>query len=240
MTNQSAVEIRRSGERFHTKTFWLDSKHSFSFGPHYDRDNTNFGLLVVSNDDIVRPGSGFSTHGHRDMEIVTWVLNGELEHKDSEGHRGLIVPGMAQRMSAGRGILHSEMNNSGITPVHFIQMWVLPDTDSINPGYEEKDIRDLIKRGGLFPIASGRNLDGAIRIHQREAGLWGARMNEGETVTLPDSAYVHVYVAQGNIELESVGNLNSGDAARLTSAGPRRVTAKANGSEILLWEFTAA
>src|SRR5439155_19972961 len=123
-TTEPIIDIRRATERFATRTTWLNSRHSFSFGGHYDPENTHFGLLLVSNDDVVQPGSGFMTHPHRDMEIVTWVLEGELEHKDSEGNTGVIVPGDAQRMSAGRGIYHSELNPSGQTPVRFIQMWV--------------------------------------------------------------------------------------------------------------------
>src|SRR5262245_2020900 len=171
-----AIDIRRADERFSTRLRWLDSKHSFSFGHHYDPTNTHFGLLLVSNDDVVKPGTGFSTHPHRDMEIITWVLDGQLEHKDSVGNRGIIVPGDAQKMSAGRGILHSEMNNSGVSPVHFIQMWVLPDTENLDPGYEETNVGSLLNSGQLFPIASGQGLDGAIRIHQKNATLWGARL----------------------------------------------------------------
>ena len=121
-TSSSAVDVRRSADRFATNIGWLDSHHSFSFGHHYDPRNTGHGLLLVNNDDIVRGGSGFDTHPHRDMEIVTWVLSGELEHKDSEKNRGVLYPGLAQRMSAGRGIWHSEMNNSGSDDVHFVQM----------------------------------------------------------------------------------------------------------------------
>src|SRR5262245_44546640 len=134
MTNET-VDVRRAGERFHTRTSWLDSHHSFSFSRHYDPRNVNHGLLLVSNDDIVKPGTGCQTHPHEDMEIVTWVLSGELEHKDSVGNKGIIYPGLAQRMSAGTGILHSEINPSDSKDVHFVQMWVLPDTEGISPGY---------------------------------------------------------------------------------------------------------
>src|SRR4051812_41749283 len=137
------VDVRKAGDRFATRIDWLDSKHSFSFGGHYDPHNTHFGLLLVSNDDIVAPGTGFETHPHRDMEIVTWVLSGSLVHQDSEGHSGVIYPGLAQRMSAGTGILHSEKNDAWRLrpgaehddPVHFVQMWVVPDTPAIDPGY---------------------------------------------------------------------------------------------------------
>src|ERR1700754_3295828 len=120
----ASVDIRRATDRGITTTDWLDSKHSFSFGDHYDPSNTHHGLLLVNNDNIVAPGTGFDTHPHRDMEIVTWVLQGQLAHQDSAGNSGVIYPGLAQRMSAGRGILHSEKNHSATEPVHFVQMWV--------------------------------------------------------------------------------------------------------------------
>jgi quercetin 2,3-dioxygenase len=233
------VDIRRANDRFHTRTGWLDSRHSFSFGHHYDPQNTRFGLLLVSNDDVVKAGTGFDTHPHRDMEIVTWVLEGELEHQDSEGNRGLIVPGDAQRMSAGTGILHSEMNYSAKTDVRFVQMWVLPDTRSIDPGYQETHISGLIDSGQLVPIASGQGHDGAVRIQQQAATLWGARLKPGASVTLPDASYVHLYVARGPIDLEGAGRLAEGDAARMIAADGRVVTAPQDGAgaEILAWEF---
>src|SRR5687767_6924617 len=178
------VDIRRSEDRFLTKTGWLDSKHSFSFGHHYDPQNTHFGLLLVSNDDVIRAGTGFDTHPHRDMEIVTWVLDGEIEHKDSQGNKGIIYPGLAQRMSAGTGIWHSEMNNSGKKDVHLVQMWVAPDTESIKPGYEQLDINPIIDKGGLVPIASGRGHNAAIAIRQKGAVLWGGRLKPGEVVQI--------------------------------------------------------
>lgn len=233
------VDIRRSADRFLTKTGWLDSKHSFSFGHHYDQANTHFGLLLVSNDDIVRAGTGFDTHPHRDMEIVTWVLEGELEHKDSQGNRGLIVPGDAQRMSAGTGILHSEINYSAKTDVRFVQMWVLPDTKSVNPGYQETNIGSQMANGQLTPIASGSGHDGAVSIQQKAATLWGARLKPGASVTLPDAPYVHLYIARGPVDLEGAGQLAEGDAARMIAADGRVVTAPADGAgaEILAWEF---
>ena len=233
------IDIRRSAERFVTRAAWLDSRHSFSFSRHYDPRNTHFGLLLVSNDDIVKPGTGFSTHPHRDMEIVTWVLEGELEHKDSEGHIGLIVPGQAQRMSAGRGILHSEINYSARNPVRFIQMWVLPDTERLTPGYQETDIGGLIGSGELVPIASGQGHDGAVSIHQKDATLWGARLQPGGSVALPVAPAVHLYVARGPVTLDGEGELAEGDAARISFSDGRRVNAPAGGAgaEILVWEF---
>jgi quercetin 2,3-dioxygenase len=235
---QSIVDIRHGSERFHTRAGWLDSYHSFSFSHHYDPANTHHGLLLVSNDDVIKAGTGFSTHPHQDMEIVTWVLNGELEHKDSEGNKGIIYPGLAQRMSAGTGIWHSEMNPRGDRDVQLVQMWVLPDTESINPTYEQLDINPQLEKGGLVPIASGRGHNAAISIRQRGAVLWGGRLRPGEVVQIPDARFAHLYIAKGAAELEGAGPLAKGDAVRLTAAGGRRLTADpAVGAELLLWEM---
>jgi redox-sensitive bicupin YhaK (pirin superfamily) len=236
--NASTIDIRRSDERFHTKIGWLDSYHSFSFAGHYDPSNTHHGLLLVSNDDIIKAGTGFLTHPHRDMEIITWVLSGELEHKDSVGTKGIIYPGLAQRMSAGTGIWHSEMNPRKDEPVHLVQMWVLPDGERITPNYEQLDINPYLDQGGLVPIASGRGHEAAISIRQREAVLWGGRLKRGEAVTVPDARFVHLYVAKGAADLEGAGSLAGGDAMRLTAAGARRLTADpTSGAEVLIWEM---
>ena len=235
MSTTPAIDVRRSDDRFQTRAGWLESQHSFSFGRHRDPANTHHGLLLVNNDDIVRGGTGFDTHPHRDMEIITWVLAGELEHKDSEKNRGVIYPGLAQRMSAGRGIWHSEMNNSGDDDVHFVQMWVHPDTESIGPGYEQLDINAELARGGLVPIASGKGHDAAISIRQRDAVLWGGRLGAGESVTVPDDRHVHVFVPVGSADLAGGGRLDTGDAARLTKAGTPLLTAGDDGAEVLIW-----
>ena len=237
----STIDIRRKGDAFHTQTSWLDSRHSFSFGHHYDPANTHHGLLLVSNDDVIRAGTGFETHPHRDMEIVTWVLDGEVEHKDSQGNKGVIYPGLAQRMSAGTGILHSEMNNNGKKDVHLVQMWVVPDTESIKPGYEQLDINPELAKGGFVPIASGQGHKAAIQIRQKGAVLWGGRLKAGEAVPLPDSRYAHLYIAKGAAVLEGAGTLHAGDAVRLTAAGSPRLTADdKSGAEVLLWNMTEA
>ena len=244
------VDIRRAGERAKTAIGWLDSKHSFSFGHHYDPGNTHFGLLLVNNDDVVDPGTGFETHPHRDMEIVTWVLRGQLVHQDSQGHNGLIYPGLAQRMSAGTGILHSEKNDSWrltgdpehTEQVHFVQMWVAPDEAGIRPGYEQLEISDELLRGGLVPVASGRpeHRDAAaISIAQKHAALYAARLGPGQSVALPDAPFVHAFVALGSVDLEGTGPLATGDAARITADGGRRVTAGPEGAELLAWEMHA-
>jgi len=229
------VLSRRSSDRFHTQAGWLDSKHSFSFGHHRDHTNTHHGQLLVLNDDRVAGGTGFETHPHQDMEIVTWVLDGELEHKDSEGNRGLIYPGLAQRMSAGRGIWHSEKNLSPSADVHFIQMWVVPDRESIDPGYQQLDINDQLAAGGLVPVASGQGHDAAISIQQKDAVLWAARLSPGDRIELPEAAYGHVFVAKGSGELEANGRLDTGDAVRLTDVDNLSFVADHEGTEMLIW-----
>jgi redox-sensitive bicupin YhaK (pirin superfamily) len=230
-----SIDVRRANTRAHTEIGWLDSWHSFSFGRHYDPNNTHHGLLLVSNDDRVAAGTGFTAHSHRDMEIVTWVLSGRLLHADSEGNRGELYPGLAQRMSAGTGIMHSEMNASPDEDVHFVQMWVPPDTEGIEPGYEQRDINEALAKGGLHPIASGQGHPGSIRIHQRDAVLWGGRLEPGETVSIADAPHVHVFVARGQSDLDGAGEMNEGDAARLTDAGTVALRAGASGAEVLVW-----
>jgi hypothetical protein len=229
------VEIRTAGTRPHTRISWLDSRHSFSFGHHVDPGNTGHGLLLVSNDDRVRGGSGFATHPHQDMEIITWVLSGRLQHKDSEGNSGELYPGLAQRMSAGTGIWHSEMNPSPHEDVHFVQMWVPPDTAGVDPSYEQLDINTELDRGGLHPIASGQGHDAAISIRQNGAVLWGGRLAPSESVAVPDGRHVHLFVALGSAELEVGGALAEGDAARLTGAGSPALVAGPEGAEVLIW-----
>ena len=247
---QPEVDIRRADDRFKTKIGWLDSKHSFSFSRHWDPDNTHHGLLMVNNDDIVLPGQGFETHPHRDMEIVTWVLQGSLVHQDSTGTAGVIYPGLAQRMSAGTGILHSEKNDSWTLaggprhdePVHFVQMWVVPDEDGITPGYEQLEIEDELLRGGLVPVASGMDRhDGAaaIRIRNRYAALHAARLGAGQSIELPEAPYLHLFVPRGTVDLEGAGTLVAGDAVRFTASGGQRVTAL-DPAEVLVWEMHAA
>jgi redox-sensitive bicupin YhaK (pirin superfamily) len=244
------VDIRRAEARVATRLGWLDSKHSFSFGSHYDAGNTHHGLLLVNNDDIVAPGAGFETHPHRDMEIVTWVLRGQLVHQDSQGHNGVIYPGLAQRMTAGTGILHSEKNDAwrlqpgaaDDEPVHFVQMWVVPDEAAVEPGYEQLEIDAELLSGGLVPVASGLPRDdgaAAIRIKNRYAALHAGRLEAGESVQLPDAPYLHLFVPRGAVTLEGAGALHTGDAVRFTGIGGHRVTAT-EPAEILVWEMHAA
>jgi redox-sensitive bicupin YhaK (pirin superfamily) len=243
------VDVRRADERFKTRISWLDSKHSFSFGQHYDPANSHHGLLLVNNDDVVTPGSGFETHPHRDMEIVTWVMQGSLVHQDSTGHNGVIYPGLAQRMSAGSGILHSEKNDSWRLdggrehrePVHFVQMWVVPDEGGIVPGYEQLEIDDALLTGGLVPVASGMAKHqgaAAIGIRNKFAALYAARLQPGQTVQLPEAPFLHLFVPRGTVTLEGAGELRTGDAVRFTGTGGQRVTAT-EAAEILVWEMHA-
>jgi redox-sensitive bicupin YhaK (pirin superfamily) len=232
----TAIDLRPAEGRFHTKIDWLDSWHSFSFGEFYDPANTHHGLLRVLNDDVVAPGRGFGMHPHRDMEIVTWVLDGALEHRDTEGNVGVITRNVAQRMSAGTGLRHSETNASATEPVHLLQMWVPPDTTGIPPGYEQQDVSDRLVADAMFPLASGREDSSAIHIHQRDATLWVTRLGPGRAVTLPAAPFVHVFVAEGTAELPGSPPLYTGDAARLVNAGAIDATAGDGGAHLVVWE----
>jgi redox-sensitive bicupin YhaK (pirin superfamily) len=248
-TRTPLVDVRRSPERSETNLSWLRGRHSFWVGGRpYDPDNTHHGLLLVHNEDVIRPGSGFETHPHQDMEIVTWVLEGALVHQDSAGNAGVIYPGLAQRMSAGTGIQHSEKNDSWrlrgephTNPVHLIQMWVVPDEAGVTPGYEQLEIDHELLSGGLVTVASGMaRHDGAaaIRIRNRQAALYAARLRPGQPVQLPDAAFLHLFVTRGTVELEGTGPLEAGDAVRFTASGGQRVTAT-GPAEILVWEMHA-
>lgn len=242
------VDVRPASQRFTTDFGWLDSKHSFSFGHHRDRSNIHHGLLLVSNEDKVAANTGFETHPHRDMEIVTWVLEGSLVHKDSEGNTGILTPNLAQRMSAGTGILHSEKNDSWTVhgqphdrPVHFVQMWVIPDTSGITPGYEqlELDPADLAGKWGVVASGMERHAnDSAIKIRNRYAAFHVARLQAGDTVTVPEAPYLHVFMPYGLADLEGHGVMSAGDAVRFTASGGQRITAY-EPAELLLWEMHA-
>ena len=245
----ATVDVRRAADRFKSNFGWLDSKHSFSFGRHFSRTNTHHGLLLVNNDDVVDAGTGFDTHPHQDMEIVTWVLEGSLVHQDSTGHNGVIYPGLAQRMSAGAGILHSEKNDSWRIagdahrdPVHFVQMWVVPDENNIAPGYEQLEIDNERLAGGLVPVASGmakHDGESAIRINNKYAALHAARLQPGQSVELPEAPFLHLFVPRGTVTLEGAGDLATGDAVRFTATGGQKVTAT-EPAEILVWEMHAS
>ena len=191
----SGVQLVRSADRFATDWGWLDSRHSFSFGQHYDANNTGFGVLLVSNEDVVAPGAGFETHPHRDMEIVTWVIEGSLVHQDSHGHSGVIYPGLAQRMSAGTGVTHSEFNHAKDQTTHFLQIWIEPNTLEVEPSYEQRTIPLTDKQGKLCLIASHNGQNHSVKIHA-DANLYSGLFEGTQTAELAldpkRKAYVHL------------------------------------------------
>ena len=242
------VSLLRAADRHQTQLSWLHGRHSFDTGIDPFGTDTHHGVLIVNNHDTIAPKTGFDTHPHRNMEIVTWVLNGALVHQDSEGHHGVVYPNLAQRMTAGTGIRHSEKNDRSAVnpdadrPVELIQMWVIPDEPEVTPGYEQLELDPADTQGRLAVVASGmaRHRDqAAIRIRNKYAALHVARLQPGESVTVPDAPFAHVYLARGQMDLEAAGRLAAGDAARLTAAGELRVSAT-EPSEVLIWEMHAS
>lgn len=210
------MEFRRSEDRGHANHGWLDSFHSFSFADYHDPAHMGFGALRVINEDRVKPGMGFGTHGHRDMEIVSYVLAGALEHKDSMGNGSVIRPGNVQRMSAGTGVRHSEYNPSSADPAHFLQIWILPGVTGIAPGYEEKTFSEADKRGRLALIASPDGREGSVTIHQDAllfAGLFDG--DEAASLALAPGRRAYIHVARGEVTVNGQP-LAAGDAAKLT------------------------
>lgn len=207
--------IRRSHERGFADHGWLKSYHTFSFADYYDPEHVGFGPLRVINEDRVAPGAGFGTHGHRDMEIISYVLEGELAHRDSLGSGSVIRPGDVQRMSAGRGVRHSEFNNSDKDEVHFLQIWIQPNELSIAPEYEEKRFTPEDKRGRLRLIAAPDGAEGSVRIHQDArvyAGLFDG--DERDELALEPNRRAFVHVARGSVTVNGEA-LNTGDALKI-------------------------
>jgi quercetin 2,3-dioxygenase len=210
------LELRKSGERGYADHGWLKSHHTFSFANYYDPDHGGFGVLRVINEDQVAPETGFGTHAHRDMEILSYVLEGELEHRDSMGNGSIIVPGDVQRMSAGRGVLHSEMNPSATKPVHFLQIWIQPNVRGIRPSYEEKHFPASVRRGRLKLVASHDGVDGSIRLHQDArvyAGLFNGK--ECDVLRLAPGRNAYVHVGRGRVSANGIA-LEPGDGLKLT------------------------
>lgn len=228
--------VRRSNERGQADHGWLKSFHSFSFADYFDPQHVEFGPLRVINEDRVQPGMGFGTHGHRDMEIISYVLEGELAHKDSIGNGSVIRPGDVQRMSAGSGIRHSEFNPSQNRPVHFLQIWIQPNVHGIEPSYEEKHFAEADKRGRLRLIASADGAEGSVRIHQ-DARLYAGLFDGAEAATLPllagRRAYVHV--ARGAVEVNGTA-LGAGDALKLSDTPELKIGSGRN-AELLLFDL---
>ena len=228
--------IRRSAERGHAQHGWLDSFHSFSFADYFDPQHVEFGPLRVINEDRVVPGEGFGTHPHRDMEIISYVLSGELAHKDSLGNGSVIRPGDVQRMSAGSGVRHSEFNPSESEGVHFLQIWIQPNVVGIAPSYEEKHFPSSEKRGRLRLIASPDRAEGSVLIHQ-DARLYAGLFDGGEKTALQlgpgRRSYVHV--VRGEVRVNGV-DLGAGDALKITDAATVSI-ADGRNAEVLVFDL---
>jgi len=230
------IVLRKAQERGHANHGWLDSYHTFSFADYYDPREMGWGPLRVINEDRVAPGRGFGTHPHRDMEIISYVLEGALAHKDSMGTGSVIRPGDVQRMSAGTGVLHSEFNQSPGDPVHFLQIWIEPNERGIAPSYEQKNFADGEKRGRLRLIASPDGADGSVRIHQ-DARVYAAVLDGAETVShaLAQNRKAYVHVARGTVGLNGT-SLSSGDGAKISGEQQLRLS-DADAAEVLLFDL---
>ena len=228
--------IRRSEDRGHADHGWLNSYHSFSFAEYFDETQVEFGPLRVLNEDRVAPGQGFGTHSHRNMEIISYVLEGELSHQDSIGTGSTIRPGDVQRMSAGSGVRHSEFNASQTHRVHFLQIWIQPDVSDIPPSYEEKHFEPAEKRGRLRLIASPDGASGSVRIHQ-DARVYGGLFDAAEqaSLELAQGRRAYVHVARGSVHVNEV-ELNTGDALKLTGE-PMLEIGRGDKSEILVFDL---
>ncbi|MEM8935332.1 MAG: pirin family protein [Pseudomonadota bacterium] len=231
------IAIRQSGDRGVANFGWLDSKHSFSFGHYHDPNYMGFGPLRVINEDRVKPSAGFDTHGHRDMEIISYVVSGALAHKDSIGTGSVIRPGDVQRMSAGSGIRHSEFNHSSDDPVHFLQIWIMPDEDGLAPSYEQKAFSDDEKRGQLRLVGSRDGRNGSITIHQDVdlyAGLFDG--DEHATLTVAPGRLVWVQVVKGGITVAGE-NMTAGDGVAIKDVGALLFERGAD-AEVLVFDMT--
>ncbi|KAF0968114.1 pirin family protein [Gordonia sp. YY1] len=244
-----AFTVIPGDDRMVTTTDWLTSRHGFSFGDHYDPTNTHFGALLAFNDEEVAAGAGFDLHHHQESEIVTWVVSGTLVHRDSAGHSGVLYPGLVQRMSAGTGVEHSERNDSwpelagsGTEPVHYVQMWLMPDRHGLTPSYDQADVADQLSTGELVAVASGAPDRGAaISLANAGATLYAARLRAGGTVELPGARFTHLFVVDGQAAVTVDGEpapLDAGDAVRALDAELMSVTSSA-GAEILVWSMAS-
>lgn len=233
------MRIRRADQRGHADRGWLDSRHTFSFGDYNDPAEMGWGVLRVINEDRVQPGEGFGTHGHRDMEIISYVLEGALEHRDSLGNGAVIQPDEVQRMSAGRGVTHSEFNASREAVVHFLQIWLLPREIGIPPGYEQKCFPPEEKRNRLRLVASGDGRDGSVTMNQ-EADLYASLLDPGQRVSHRPAAgrLAYVHVARGLVRVNGQ-SLSAGDGARISDEAEIGIEAE-TASEVLLFDLPPA
>jgi redox-sensitive bicupin YhaK (pirin superfamily) len=236
MSQIETIQIRRADERGNTRISWLDSYHTFSFGGYLDQNHMGFRSLRVINDDIVAPGAGFPTHSHRDMEIITYVLEGALEHRDSLGTGEVIYPGDAQRMSAGSGITHSEFNHSNTELVHFLQIWIIPDQKRLSPSYEQRAFPSQERSGILRLIAAKDGREGAVTIHQ-DVDLYASLLQPHDSVShhLKPQRYAWVQVAQGVVTLNG-HSLKEGDGAAVNGEEQLQLSTDI-GAEILLFDL---
>ena len=230
------ITVRESGKRGHANHGWLDSFHSFSFADYYDAEHMGYGPLRVINEDRVQPGMGFGTHGHRDMEILSYVLEGQLSHQDNIGNGSVITPGDVQRMSAGRGVMHSEFNPSKTEGVHFLQIWIEPSARGIPASYEQSRVEADAKRGKLALIAGPEGSGAAVTIHQ-DAKVYATLLDGRETVTqaIAPGRRAYVHVARGSVKVNGVA-LVAGDAVRIEDDAQVTLTA-GTGAEVLVFDL---
>ena len=232
------ITIRSHAARGIANFGWLDSKHSFSFGNYFDPQHMGFASLRVINEDKVIPGKGFGTHGHRDMEIISYILAGELEHRDSMGNGSVLRPGDVQRMSAGTGVRHSEFNASNTNPVHFLQIWIMPDTEGLQPSYEEKNFAPEARQGKLTLVGSQNGRDGSVSIHQ-DVDLYLATLSSSDRQThiLDHNRVAWLQVTKGEVLLNEQ-LLKAGDGAAITDE-KIAIAGQALDNEILLFDLAA-
>jgi redox-sensitive bicupin YhaK (pirin superfamily) len=231
------ITVRRASERGHFDHGWLDTSHTFSFAGYHDPAHMGFGELRVINEDRVRPAEGFGRHGHRDMEIISWVLEGELAHRDSTGGGGVLRPGEVQRMSAGTGVTHSEFNGSGNRPLHFLQIWILPDRPGHPPSYEQRAIPEAARRGRLALIASPDGAESSTTIHQ-DARVYATLLGDGERVRHPlaPGRRAWVQVARGALSLNGQP-LSAGDGAALEGEASLELVGRGALAEALVFDL---
>ena len=230
------LQVRKSEERGNANHGWLHSKHTFSFGHYHDPAHTGFGPLLVINEDRVSPGQGFGTHGHRDMEIISYVLDGALEHKDSMGTGSVLHYGDVQRMSAGTGVRHSEFNGSTTEPVHFLQIWIEPNVTGIAPSYEEKHFTPETKQGQLRLIASSDGREGSVLVHQ-DAAIYATILNDGDKIehALAPKRAAYVHVIRGRVTVNGT-ELSGGDAIKIRQEAAVTLS-NAEAAEVLLFDL---
>ncbi|NER20332.1 MAG: pirin family protein [Symploca sp. SIO1B1] len=231
------ITVRSTEARGQASFGWLESKHTFSFGYYYDPKHMGFGNLRVINEDIVQPGMGFGTHSHRNMEIISYVLAGGLEHKDNLGNGSVIRPGDVQRMSAGTGIAHSEYNASNTEPVHFLQIWILPNQTGIKPSYEQKHFPLEEKQGKFRLVASPDGRDNSVTIHQ-DANLYVTVLNQGDRINYisEPNRSLWLQIVRGSVEING-GNFSAGDGVAMTQENNIELTATSDNTEVLLFDL---